>query len=131
MLTQCPTTEPQEHLCGHSIPGAAVCSECLSQFLPPGNVAELRGSPSLRGSLEQLERPSPAGLPLQVTELAALSTPEFSLKRLVPLLDTWHYGCPCQACIIGSCLCKLWFYQSSLPRDDAGLRTVNSIGDLS
>ncbi len=38
-------------------------------------------------SLEQLERPSPAGPPLQGTELAALSTPEASLERLVPLVD--------------------------------------------
>ncbi len=39
------------------------------------------------GSLEQLDRPSPAGPPLQGTELAALSTPETSLERLVPLVD--------------------------------------------
>ncbi len=39
------------------------------------------------GSLEQLERPSPAGPLLQGTELAALSTPEASLERLVPLVD--------------------------------------------
>ncbi len=38
------------------------------------------------GSLEQLGRPSPAGPSLQGTELAALSTPEASLKRLVPLV---------------------------------------------
>ncbi len=67
--------------------GAAVSSEHFSQSLPPGNVAEVRGSPPLRGSLEQLERPSPAGPPLQGTELSALSTPEASLERLVPLLD--------------------------------------------
>ncbi len=62
--------------------GAAV-----SQSLLPRNVAELGGSPPLRGSLEQLDRPSPAGPPLQGTELAALSTPETSLERLVPLVD--------------------------------------------
>ncbi len=67
--------------------GAAVSNERFSQSLPPGNIAELRGSPPLRGSLEQLERPSPAGLPLQGTKLAALSTPEASLERLVPLVD--------------------------------------------
>ncbi len=39
------------------------------------------------GSLEQLDRPSPAGPPFQGTELAALSTPEASLKRLVPLVS--------------------------------------------
>ncbi|KAI2658754.1 Transposon Ty3-G Gag-Pol polyprotein [Labeo rohita] len=39
------------------------------------------------GSLQQLVRPSPAGLPLQDTELAAQTTPEASLERLVPLVD--------------------------------------------
>ncbi len=67
--------------------GAAVSSERISQSLPPRNVAELGGSPPLRGSLEQLDRLSPASPPLQGTELAALSTPEASLKRLVSLLD--------------------------------------------
>ncbi len=67
--------------------GAAVSSECFSQSLLPRNVAELGGSPPLRGSLEQLDWPSPAGPPLQGTELAALSTPETSLERLVPLVD--------------------------------------------
>ncbi len=67
--------------------GAAVSSERFSQSLLPRNVAELGGSPLLRGSLEQLDRPSPAGPPLQGTELAALSTPEASLKRLVPLVS--------------------------------------------
>ncbi len=33
-----------------------------------------------------LPRPSSAGPPLQGTELAALSTPEASLERLVPLV---------------------------------------------
>ncbi len=37
--------------------GAAVFSERFSQSLPPRNVAELGGSPPLRGSLEQLDRP--------------------------------------------------------------------------
>ncbi len=67
--------------------GAAVSSERFSQSLPPRNVAELESSPPLRGSLEQLDRPSPAGPPFQGTELAALSTPEASLKRLVPLVS--------------------------------------------
>ncbi len=67
--------------------GAAVSSECLSQYFPPGNVAGLRASPPLRGSLEHLVRPSPAGPPLQGTELVAPSTPEASLERLVPLVD--------------------------------------------
>ncbi len=53
---------------------------------------ELRGSLPLQGSLEQLERPSPAGPPLQGTELAALSTPEASLERLVPLVAAFQRG---------------------------------------
>ncbi len=48
--------------------------------------AERLAAPFL-GSLEQLEWPSPAGPLLQGTELAALSTPEASLERLVPLVD--------------------------------------------
>ncbi|KAL0157682.1 hypothetical protein M9458_030689, partial [Cirrhinus mrigala] len=55
--------------------------------LPPGNVAELGSSPPLRGSLQQLVRLSPAGHPLQDTELAAQTTPEASLERLVPFVD--------------------------------------------
>ncbi len=54
--------------------GAAVSSERFSQSLPPRNVAELGSSPPLRGSLEQLDWPSPAGPLFQGTELAALST---------------------------------------------------------
>ncbi len=65
--------------------GAAVSSEHLSQSLPPRNVAELGGSAPLWGSLEQLDCPSPAS-PFQDTELAALSTPEASLKRPVSLV---------------------------------------------
>ncbi len=41
---------------------------------------------SERFSPEQLDRPFPAGPPLQDTELAALSTPEASRERLVPLV---------------------------------------------
>ncbi len=67
--------------------GAAVSSECLSQYFPPGDVAELKASPPLRGSLEHLVRPSLVGPPLQSTELVAPSTPEASLERLVPLVD--------------------------------------------
>ncbi len=70
-----------------SVQGAAVSSERFSQSLPPRNVAELGNSPPLRGSLERLDRPSPAGPPFQGTELAALSTPEASLKRLVSLVS--------------------------------------------
>ncbi len=80
--------------------GAAISSEHTSQSLPPGNVAELRCSPRLRGSQEQLVRLSPAGVPLQDTKLAALITPEGRLQRLVPLVGTWRCGSPCQACLI-------------------------------
>ncbi len=45
---------------------------------------------------------SPAGSPLQGTELAALSTPETSLERLVPLVDySAAWNC-CQMCLDGS-----------------------------
>ncbi len=82
--------------------GAAVSSERFSQSLPPRNVAERGGSLPLRGSLEQLDRPSPAGPPFQGTELAALSTPETSLERLVPLVDySAAWNC-CQMCLDGS-----------------------------
>ncbi len=63
-----------------------VSSERFSRSLPPRNIAELRGSPPLRGSLEQLDRSSPAGPLLQETEKATLSTPEASLEILVPLV---------------------------------------------
>ncbi len=53
--------------------GAAISSEHTSQFFPPGDVAELRCSSPLRGSLEQ--------------QLAVLITAEVSLERLVALLD--------------------------------------------
>ncbi len=77
-----------------------------------------------RGSLEQQYRPSPAGPPFQGTELPALSTPEASLKRLVPLVGHPAAGSPCQACLIGICLSRLWFLV--FLRDDVGLRTVIS-----
>ncbi len=65
--------------------GAAVSLKRLSQSLP-GNVAVLGGLLPLRRSLEQLDRPSPAGPPHQGTKLAALSIPEASFERLVPLV---------------------------------------------
>ncbi|KAL0154783.1 hypothetical protein M9458_049046, partial [Cirrhinus mrigala] len=64
--------------------GAAVSSEPTPQSLPPGNVAELGSSPPLRGSLEQLVRSVPAGVPLQG---AVHTNPEAGLERLVPLVD--------------------------------------------
>ncbi len=105
--------------------GAVVSSERFSQSLPPRNVAELGGSPPLRGTLEQLDWPSPAGPLLQGTKLATLSTPEASLEQLVPLvghLVVWeplpsmsHWVMPEQTLIL------LVFLG-----DDAGLRTVVS-----
>ncbi len=67
--------------------GAAVSHECLSHFFPPGNVAELRASPRIQGSPEQLRRLFPAGPPCQGIDLAAPNTPEASLERLAPLVD--------------------------------------------
>ncbi|KAL0199203.1 hypothetical protein M9458_007743, partial [Cirrhinus mrigala] len=67
--------------------GAAVSSKPTPQSLLPGNVAELGSSPPLWGSLEQLVRSVPAGVPLQVTELAVHTNPEAGLERLVPLVD--------------------------------------------
>ncbi len=74
--------------------GAAVSSECFSLVLLHGNIAELRGSPPLQGFLEQLVRSSPAGPPLQGTELTALSIPETSLGGLlwgqsIPITAKW------------------------------------------
>ncbi|KAI2662393.1 hypothetical protein H4Q32_001228 [Labeo rohita] len=61
--------------------------ELLPRISPPGNVAEPGCSSPPRGSLEQLARQSPAGPPLQVSELVVQSNPEASLERLVPLVD--------------------------------------------
>ncbi len=72
-----------------SVPGrsGSPASASLSP-LPHINVAELWGSPPpLRVSrAARSGRPLPVP-PLQGTELAALSTPEASLERLVPLAD--------------------------------------------
>ncbi len=105
--------------------GAAVSSECFSQSLPPRNVAELGGSPPLRGSLEQLDRPSPAGLHSrghrasrskytrgQSRETGSLSRPPGGL------------GAPAKRVSLGFCLSRLWFLVCL--RDDVGLRTVIS-----
>ncbi len=67
--------------------GAAVSSERFSQSLPHRNVAELRGSPPPLRVSRAARAAGPCGPPLQGTELAALSTPEASLERLVPLID--------------------------------------------
>ncbi len=105
--------------------GAAVSSERFSQSLPLRKVVELGGLPPLWGSLEQLDRLSPAGPPLQGTKLATLSTPEASLERLVPSvghLAVWeplpsitHWVLPEQTLVL------LVFLG-----DDAGLITVVS-----
>ncbi|KAI2653671.1 Transposon Ty3-G Gag-Pol polyprotein [Labeo rohita] len=67
--------------------GTAASDEHLPRISPPGIVAEPGCSSPPRGSLEQLARQSPAGPPLQVSELVVQSIPEASLKRLVPLVD--------------------------------------------
>ncbi len=70
-----------------SVPGR---SGLQRAFLSVSSTQKCSGAGRLAtpsGSLEQLDRPSPAGPPLQGTELAALSTPETSLERLVPLVD--------------------------------------------
>ncbi len=81
---QCPQEISQPTLPRTVFQGAAISSEHTSQFFPPGNIAELRCPPPLRGSLERLVRLSPASVPFQDTELI---TPEASLERLVPLVD--------------------------------------------
>ncbi len=103
--------------------GAAVSSKRFSQSLPPRNVAELGGSLPLRGALEQLDQPSPASPPFQGTELAAVSTPEASLKRLVSK-SSGGVGALAKRVLLG----PAWADSGSLVflRDDAGLRTVVS-----
>ncbi len=91
--------------------GAAVSSERFPQFLPPGNVAELRGSPPLWGSLERLVRLSPASVLFQDTSCSyytrGQSRETGSLSR-----SPGGVGAPAKRVSFGSCL----FYQSSLPR---------------
>ncbi|KAL0161734.1 hypothetical protein M9458_045459, partial [Cirrhinus mrigala] len=73
-----------------SLPGlqnTAASDERTPWIFPPGLVAEPGRSLPPRGSLEQLVRQSPAGLPLQVSELEVQLIPEASLERLVPLVD--------------------------------------------
>ncbi|KAL0147294.1 hypothetical protein M9458_057396 [Cirrhinus mrigala] len=67
--------------------GAATSSEHFPRFLPPGNVAEPGSSLPPRGSPGPPVQVLPAGKPLQDTVLAAQTTPEASLERLVPLVD--------------------------------------------
>ncbi len=70
-----------------SVPGRSCLQRAL---LSVSSTQKCSGAERLAaplGSLEQLEWPSPAGPPLQGTELAALSTPEASLERLAPLVD--------------------------------------------
>ncbi|KAL0147122.1 hypothetical protein M9458_057646, partial [Cirrhinus mrigala] len=70
-----------------ALQGTAASGELTSRISPPGFVAEPGRSSPPRGSLEQLARQSPAGPPLQGSELAVQPTPEASLERLVPLVD--------------------------------------------
>ncbi len=61
-------------------------SASFSLSLRPGIVAVLKGLLPPKKCLKQLDRPSPAGSPLEGTKLVVQSTPEASLKRLVPLV---------------------------------------------
>ncbi|KAI2645959.1 Retrovirus-related Pol polyprotein from transposon 17.6 [Labeo rohita] len=70
-----------------ALQGTTASGECRSRISPPGLVAERGRLSPPRGSLEQLFRQSPAGPPLQGSELAVQQTPEASLERLVPLVD--------------------------------------------
>ncbi|KAI2665989.1 Transposon Ty3-G Gag-Pol polyprotein [Labeo rohita] len=62
--------------------------ERLSRTFPPELAAEPGSLSPPQGSLEQLVRQSPAGSPLQGSELVVQQTPEASLERLVPLVDS-------------------------------------------
>ncbi|KAI2652678.1 enzymatic polyprotein [Labeo rohita] len=90
--------------------------------LPPGNVAELGSSPPLWGSLQQLVRLSPAGHPLQDTELAAhtrgQSRETGSLSRLFGSVETTA-KCIC----LGPVHCRvrllhsIWCFAATFLRD--------------
>ncbi len=69
--------------------GAAVSRECLSQFFPPGNVVELRASPHLQGSPEQLRRLFPAGPPCQHLERLAPLVDYLVVWKLLPNVSRW------------------------------------------
>ncbi len=94
--------------------GAAVSRKHFSQS-PPGSVAVLGGSLPLWRSIEQLDRLSPASLLLQGTELTALSIPEASLNRLVPLVGHLALWEPLPSVFRWVLPSKLWFYQFSFP----------------
>ncbi len=66
----------------------------------------------------------PCRSPFQGTVLAALSTPEASLERLVPLVGHPAAWEPLPSVSHGICLSRLWFLVCL--RDDVGLRTVIS-----
>ncbi len=87
-LSSVPSGDWSANPATYGVPGRSDLQRAhTSVLLPPENVAELRCSPPLRGSLEQVVQLSPAGVPFQDTRLAALITPEASLERLVPLVD--------------------------------------------
>ncbi len=103
--------------------GAAVSSERFSQSLPPRNVAELGGSPPLRGSLEQLVgRPCRSSVPGHRASRSKYT--RASLKRLVPLVGHPAAWEPLPSVSHWDLPGRLWFLV--FLRDDVGLRTVIS-----
>ncbi len=102
-----------------SVPGR---SGLQRAFLSVSSAQKCSGAGKLAtpsGVSRELDRPSPAGPPFQGTELAALSTLETSLERLVRLVDysaAWklrmeqhgNYGCGDRQldpvnCLLGQC----------------------------
>ncbi|KAI2653821.1 putative phosphoketolase [Labeo rohita] len=87
-MSACPLCPQETALPTLPVPqGAAASSEHPPWFLPPGNVVEPGSSLPPRGSQGPPVQVLPAGKPLQDTVLAAQTTPEASLERLVPLVD--------------------------------------------
>ncbi len=86
--------------------GAAVSSKHFYQFLPLGNVAELRGSPPLWGSLEQLEQPSPAGPP-------RTGCHERSRRRILPISILPHHR-KFLRCALGAKRINIGFFPPAL-----------------
>ncbi len=73
-----------------NLPELQVSSELFPQSLTPGNVAELRGSPPLQGSLERLVRLSVAGALFQDTELSALVMSRPSIGQITHVFRAGH-----------------------------------------
>ncbi len=103
--------------------GVAVSRERFSQS-PPGNIAVLGGSLPHRRSLEQLDRPSPAG-PSSSKYIRGQSRETGYFSR-----SPGGVGAPAK-CVSGSCLAGSGSASLFFVGDDAGLRTIVSIGNFS